>query len=184
MRRAEPDTTYSYTSAANPVTFTVAPGETFQVDTVPTCGRQFDTHTGRYDPDSPGAINASTGCIAVEGASPGGVLIVHVLDIQLHEFGYTRLGWPSAILPRLATEDGWEKGFKAVRLRDGFVEWSPRLKIPLAPMIGYDQAAAIAKESFQTGRTVREICREQGILPEAELEQALDPWRMTRPVDG
>jgi len=64
------------------------------------------------------------------------------------------------------------------------VERSMAMVTGLAPMIGYDQAAAIAKESFQTGRTVREICREQGILPEAELEQALDPWRMTRPVDG
>jgi fumarate hydratase class II len=51
----------------------------------------------------------------------------------------------------------------------------------LAPIIGYDKAAEIAKESAQTGRTVREICREWQILPEAELAKALDPIAMTRP---
>jgi fumarate hydratase class II len=51
----------------------------------------------------------------------------------------------------------------------------------LAPIIGYDQAAEIAKESARTGRSVREICREQQILPEAELNKALDPVEMTKP---
>ena len=62
---------------------------------------------------------------------------MHVLGIELHEYGYTRLGWPSAILPQLAKEDGWEEALKVVRIRDGFVEWSEGLKIPTAPMIGY-----------------------------------------------
>jgi len=137
MRRAHPETLYSYTSAANPVTFTVEPGETFQVETVPTCGRRFDTHTGRENPEAESGINASTGCIAVAGAKVGQTVVVHVLDIQLHEFGYTRLSWPSGILPHLAKEDGWEEAYKVVRIREGFVEWSEKLKIPAAPMIGY-----------------------------------------------
>ena len=51
----------------------------------------------------------------------------------------------------------------------------------LAPKIGYDRAAEIAKESAKTGKTVREICREKKILPEAELNAALDPIAMTEP---
>jgi fumarate hydratase class II len=51
----------------------------------------------------------------------------------------------------------------------------------LAPIIGYDKAAEIAKESAKTGQTVREICRNRKILPEAELEKALDPFEMTKP---
>ena len=51
----------------------------------------------------------------------------------------------------------------------------------LAPMIGYDRAAEIAKESAKTGRTVREICARKKILPEAELKRALDPIAMTEP---
>ena len=48
-------------------------------------------------------------------------------------------------------------------------------------MFGYDRAAEIAKESAKTGRTVRDICREWKVLPDAELEKALDPFEMTKP---
>src|SRR5262249_18985828 len=44
-----------------------------------------------------------------------------------------------------------------------------------------DRAAEIAKESTKTGRTVREIAREKKILPEEDLERALDPINMTEP---
>ncbi|MFN2541592.1 MAG: class II fumarate hydratase [Chthoniobacterales bacterium] len=62
------------------------------------------------------------------------------------------------------------------------VELSMAMVTSLAPKIGYDRAAEIAKESARTGRNVREICREKKVLPEAELEQALDPVKMTAPV--
>ena len=61
------------------------------------------------------------------------------------------------------------------------VEYSMAMVTSLAPIIGYDEAAKIAKESASTGRTVRELCREKKILPEAELAAALDPIAMTRP---
>ena len=51
----------------------------------------------------------------------------------------------------------------------------------LAPRIGYDQAAEIAKESAKTGRTVRELCLEKKVLPADELERALDPVGMMEP---
>ncbi|HVT16213.1 MAG TPA: class II fumarate hydratase [Thermoanaerobaculia bacterium] len=59
------------------------------------------------------------------------------------------------------------------------VERSLAMVTSLVPKIGYDAAAEIAKESVKTGRTVREICRERKVLPEAELDEALDPWAMT-----
>ena len=61
------------------------------------------------------------------------------------------------------------------------VELSMAMVTSLAPKIGYDRAAEIAKESAKTGKTVREICREKKILPEAELNAALDPVAMTEP---
>jgi fumarate hydratase class II len=61
------------------------------------------------------------------------------------------------------------------------VEYSMAMVTSLAPIIGYDKAAEIAKQSAKTGKTVREICREQHILPEEELTKALDPFAMTRP---
>jgi fumarate hydratase class II len=59
------------------------------------------------------------------------------------------------------------------------VEKSLAMVTSLVPRIGYDAAAEIAKESVRSGRTVREICRERRLLPEAQLDEALDPWSMT-----
>ncbi len=53
----------------------------------------------------------------------------------------------------------------------------------LNPHIGYEKAAALAKEAFKTGKTIRELCEEKNILPAETLKQALDPWRMTEPQD-
>ena len=61
------------------------------------------------------------------------------------------------------------------------VELSMAMVTSLAPKIGYDRAAEIAKESAKTGRTVREICLEKKVLPAEELERALDPVAMTEP---
>jgi len=61
------------------------------------------------------------------------------------------------------------------------VELSMAMVTSLAPKIGYDRAAEIAKESARTGRTVRELCREKKILSEKELNAALDPVGMTEP---
>jgi fumarate hydratase class II len=61
------------------------------------------------------------------------------------------------------------------------VEKSLAMVTGLNPHIGYDRAAALAKEAFQSGKTIRELCREKDVLAEEHLNQALDPWRMTRP---
>src|SRR3989449_10735067 len=61
------------------------------------------------------------------------------------------------------------------------VELSMAMVTSLAPKIGYDRAAEIAKESARTGKTVREICREKKVLLENDLEGALDPIAMTQP---
>jgi fumarate hydratase, class II len=61
------------------------------------------------------------------------------------------------------------------------VEQSLSMVTSLNPYIGYEQAAKLTKEAFATGKTIRELCRERGILPEATLSQALDPMRMTEP---
>ncbi len=61
------------------------------------------------------------------------------------------------------------------------VELSMAMVTSLAPKIGYDRAAEIAKESARTGKTVREICREKKVLLDNDLEGALDPVAMTQP---
>lgn len=64
------------------------------------------------------------------------------------------------------------------------VEKSLALATALVPWIGYEKAAALAQEAFARGMTIRELCREKKLLPEEELERALDPWRMIAPDQG
>jgi fumarate hydratase class II len=66
---------------------------------------------------------------------------------------------------------------------EAMVEKSLSMVTSLNPYIGYERAAALAKEAFKTGKTIRELCREQKVLPEAELNKALDPFRMTEPQE-
>jgi fumarate hydratase, class II len=61
------------------------------------------------------------------------------------------------------------------------VENSLAMVTSLNPHIGYERAAKLAKEAFKTGKTIRELCQEQKILPDEVLREALDPWRMTEP---
>ena len=62
---------------------------------------------------------------------------------------------------------------------EALVEESLAMVTALAPAIGYDRAAEIAKEAFATGRTVRELCVEQQVLPGEELERVLDAKAQT-----
>jgi fumarate hydratase class II len=71
-------------------------------------------------------------------------------------------------------------GLEANRERcEEMVEKSLAMVTALAPKIGYDKAAEIAKEAFATGRTVRELAVEKQVLPLDELEQVLDARSQT-----
>jgi fumarate hydratase, class II len=61
------------------------------------------------------------------------------------------------------------------------VEKSLSMVTSLNPHIGYEQAAALAKEAFKSGKTVRQLCEERQVLPPDVLQKALDPWSMTEP---
>ena len=55
------------------------------------------------------------------------------------------------------------------------VEQSLAMVTVLAPEIGYEKAAAISKEAYASGRTVREVAREQSGIPEERLDELLNP---------
>ncbi len=61
------------------------------------------------------------------------------------------------------------------------IERSLAMCTALSPRIGYDDAAKIAKEAYETGKTVREIAEKKRVLAKKELEEVLDPWSMTEP---
>jgi len=62
-----------------------------------------------------------------------------------------------------------------------FAEKSLATCTSLAPKVGYDKAAKIAKLAFEQDKTVREVAREMGVLDEKELARVLDLMSMTRP---
>jgi fumarate hydratase class II len=73
-------------------------------------------------------------------------------------------------------------GIQADRERcAALIEQSQAMCTALAPEIGYDAAAQIAKESFASGKTVRQIAKERQVLPADRLDELLDPRRMTEP---
>ena len=57
---------------------------------------------------------------------------------------------------------------------------NPVLVTALNPLIGYDKAAKIAKKAFAESRPVKEVAREMTDLSDEELDQALDPIKMTK----
>jgi len=62
-----------------------------------------------------------------------------------------------------------------------YLEDSLGLVTVLAPSIGYNAAAEVAKESVATGRSIREIVLARGLMPAAELEEAMRPEHLTEP---
>lgn len=61
-----------------------------------------------------------------------------------------------------------------------YAESSPAIATKLNPIIGYEKAAEIAKEAGKTGKTVKQIVIEKGILPAEEAEKILDPRHLTQ----
>jgi fumarate hydratase class II len=74
-------------------------------------------------------------------------------------------------------------GITATERGPALVEQGLMLATALAPEIGYDAAAALAKEALKTGRTIRELAAERGIAPD-RLDELLDPASMTEPGLG
>ena len=71
-------------------------------------------------------------------------------------------------------------GLAATDRGPALVEQGLMLATALAPEIGYDAAAALAKEALKSGRTIRELATERGIAPD-RLDVLLDPAKMTEP---
>ncbi len=71
----------------------------------------------------------------------------------------------------------------AARCRE-LVDRSLMLVTALNPYIGYDAAAAVAKEAFSGNRTLREVVLARGLLDAATLDRILDPRAMTQPGGG
>ena len=76
--------------------------------------------------------------------------------------------------------DGLEADAERCR---SLIEESLSMVTSLNPLIGYDEAARVAKEAFETGKTVRALLEEKGLVSKEDLDKALDPESMTRPSE-
>ncbi len=74
-------------------------------------------------------------------------------------------------------------GISATERGPGLVEQGLMLATGLAPEIGYDAAATLAKDALKSGRTIRELALERGIAAD-RLDELLDPASMTEPGLG
>ena len=76
------------------------------------------------------------------------------------------------------------KGLKATETGPAMVEKGLMLGTALSPAIGYDRAAEIAKEAAATGSTIRETAKRMTDLTDEQLDDLLDPEKMTEPGLG
>ena len=76
------------------------------------------------------------------------------------------------------------KGLKATETGPQMVERGLMLGTALAPAIGYDAAASIAKEAAASGGTIRETALKRTQLSPEELDSLLNPEKMTEPGLG
>ncbi len=74
------------------------------------------------------------------------------------------------------------KGIKADKKRIKFLlENSLMLVTALAPRIGYDKAASIAKSAHKNGTTLKEEVIKAGLIKEKEYDKIMNPQKMTKP---
>jgi fumarate hydratase class II len=66
-------------------------------------------------------------------------------------------------------------------IAEGLIEHSLMLGTALAPVIGYDKAAKLAKDAFASGETIRQCVLREKLLSEEELDSLLDFYAMTEP---
>jgi aspartate ammonia-lyase len=140
---------------------------------------------GKVNPSVPEMVNQVCqqvwGCdAAVLAACAGGQLELNVMMPviawnTLH--ASTILGNAMTVLAERAITGLLVDEARARELMDR----STAVATALSPYIGYAATADIAKESVKTGRSIADIVRERGLLPEAQLAEILSPESMTSP---
>ena len=146
MRRVSRDTVYREHSRFNKPTLTVEPGETFVAETELCSGPWLRSIEDRWSPEISQGPNPAV-CVEVAGAEPGQMLAVKIQKIQPDELGYTGFAPGMTPFPDWIRHQGWGIVTRTVHIRNGLVEWSDDLKLPIKPMVG-TLGVAPAREVF------------------------------------
>jgi len=73
--------------------------------------------------------------------------------------------------------DGLEADVERLRT---YAEATPQAATALNPVLGYERVAELVKESAKTGKSIRTLVVEQGLVPESEVDQVFDLLKLTR----
>ena len=124
----------------------VSPGETFVVECAINANDGTIRHVGQQltpaDVTLP-FVNGATGPIEVRGAKPGDMLKLDIIHMELDTLGFTAL-WPGiGMFPDWARQKEFGHHTRVMEVKDGFVHWSDKLKLPIRPMIGVAGVAPV-----------------------------------------
>lgn len=150
MQKASRAITYNHHSPFNRPQMTVKPGEEFLAETELCTGGWLRDISDTWTPDKTCACNPTV-VVAVEGARPGDLLAVDILEITPEPLGYTGFLEGALALPSRIYPYPYGLNTRTVRIEDGFVVWSDRLKLPVRPMIG-TLGTAPAEESLSNAK--------------------------------
>lgn len=126
-------------SGDTPFVASVDPGQVFEVECAININDGTIRHLGQQLTEADVTlpfVNGATGPVEVRGAKPGDVLSVEVLNMELDTLGYTAL-WPGiGMFPDWVRRKEFGLQTRVVEVRDGFVHWNEKLRLPVRPMIG------------------------------------------------
>ncbi|HEX3012086.1 MAG TPA: acetamidase/formamidase family protein [Syntrophomonadaceae bacterium] len=134
-------TIFKFTSS-NPLALQVPSGATVEIETQDCFANQIQTPEDRLDSMDWGRVNPATGPIFIEGAAPGDVLKVEILDIKLAAQGVAAAG--EGLGPLGTQMQGLTS--KLIPIKDEKAVFGNQLKIPLKPMIGVIGVAPAGEE--------------------------------------
>lgn len=140
-------TTFAFRPDAEPV-LRIQPGETVQFETSPNpVERLFAAGDKWLDVLDINAINAVTGPVYIEGVEPGDAVSVEILDVQPGEWGW------NAAIPGFGLLGNAmpEPMLRRIPIRDGRVQLTDTLSVPVRPMIGCLGLAPATGESSTLG---------------------------------
>jgi aspartate ammonia-lyase len=140
---------------------------------------------GKINPSVPEMVNQVCyqvyGCDAtIVAASDAGQLELNVMMpvIAWNAIHSSTILRNAIMTLRTRTVDGIEANVERCR---ELLERSTAVATSLSPYIGYAKTAEIAKASVATGRSIRELVLERGLMDAAQLDRILSVEAMTRP---
>lgn len=146
MKRVTRDIVYREHSRFNKPSLQIEPGETFIAETELCTGRWLRSIDDKWSPEKSKGPNPTV-CVEIAGAEPGQMLAVRIEDIVPDQVGYTGFAPGMTPFPDWIRHKEWGLVTRTVAIRDGYVEWSDELKLPIHPMIG-TLGVAPAREVF------------------------------------